>query len=486
MRKYVWTSASTGSWVYVEPAVLITGHNIAKEVQPGDYIKLGIERKQYAAGNTSASYFSERAKAKYHDHYGYNDRLADIANKGCEVLFAKHYSNDPYTDYIVIRGMSYPSTEGDGTLSLQHIEREEDGVNYIIEHRVTIDASVPKMDFVVESNNRLWGCRYGANNNGDFVNEIYASKLGEFKIWNYYQGTALDSYTASCGTDGAFTGAISYLGYPLFFKENFLHKVYGAYPAQYQINAIACRGVVKGAGASLAIVGERLYHKSRSGVCMYDGSLPTDISSALGDVDYSGVDENMLAETTEVNNVTSANPLYAPLYAGAVAGADERKYYICMRENRVGGAWHLFVYDTFLNVWHREDNLRCDAFCFSGGLLYFIEHSTTKLWYYSGEDDTLDWYVVTGDLGLTTPDKKYVSRVTIRLWLKIGAHVSISIQHDNKGEYQHITTVYGSDLDSISVPIHPRRCDHFRLKLEGRGVCRLYSISKVIEEGSDK
>ena len=157
-----------------------------------------------------------------------------------------------------------------------------------------------------------------------------------------------------------------------------------------------------------------------------------------------------------------------------------------MRENRLNGAWHLFVYDTALGVWHREDNLRCDAFCFSGGVLYYIDHGNHKLWSVGGEDNSVDWYAVTGDLGLSSPDKKYVSRVTLRMSLEIGANVSISIQHNNKGEYQHITTVYGSDLDSISVPIHPRRCDHFRLKLEGHGVCRLYSISKVIEEGSDK
>ena len=37
---------------------------------------------------------------------------------------------------------------------------------------------MPNMDFVIESENRLWGCRYGIANNGEVVNEIFA-KMGD-------------------------------------------------------------------------------------------------------------------------------------------------------------------------------------------------------------------------------------------------------------------------------------------------------------------
>ena len=147
---------------------------------------------------------------------------------------------------------------------------------------------MPKMDFIVESNNRLWGCRYGVANNGKVVNEIYASKLGDFKNWNCYMGASTDSYAASVGTDGQFTGAVTHLGYPIFFKENCLHKVYGNYPANYQVQTTSCRGVQKGSEKSLAIVNEVLYYKSQNGICAYDGSLPNEISAEFGDERYSG------------------------------------------------------------------------------------------------------------------------------------------------------------------------------------------------------
>ena len=84
---------------------------------------------------------------------------------------------------------------------------------------ITLKREMPKLDFVFECENRLWGCRYGEANNGEFVNEIYASKLGDFRNWNCFEGISTDSYAVSVGTEGKFTGAIAYLGYPLFFKE---------------------------------------------------------------------------------------------------------------------------------------------------------------------------------------------------------------------------------------------------------------------------
>ena len=155
--------------------------------------------------------------------------------------------------------------------------------------KLVLERTVPKMDFVIESGNRLWGCRYGTNANGDVVNEIYASKLGDYKNWFCYMGLSTDSYAVTCGSDGQWTGAITHLGYPLFFKENCLHKIYGNFPANYQVQTTACRGVQRGAGNSLAIVNEALFYKSRSGICVYDGSLPTEISTAFGDIRYSSV-----------------------------------------------------------------------------------------------------------------------------------------------------------------------------------------------------
>lgn len=346
-------------------------------------------------------------------------------------------------DYIVVTGI----------LDYAVTQTAEEGT-------VKVERRMPNVDFLIESENRLWGCRYGVAANGAVVNEIYACKLGDFRNWNCFMGVSTDSYAASCGTDGPFTGAITHLGYPLFFKENFVHKVYGNYPANFQIQTTACRGVQRGCERSLAIVNETLFYKARNAVCAYDGSLPVEMSSALGDVRYDS----------------------------AVAGAHGNKYYISMRDV-TADSYHLFVYDTARGMWHKEDDLRADAFCDCRGELYCLEHGTGKVitMLGSGAKDTrkVAWMAQTGIIGTAMPEMKYISRLTVRMSLDFGARVRICVQYDSMGGWEHLCTMSGTDLRSFAVPIRPKRCDHLRLRLEGEGEARIYSITKTIEQGSE-
>ena len=112
---------------------------------------------------------------------------------------------------------------------------------------VTVTRSVPDMDFVVEQGNRLWGCKYGIVN-GEPVNEIYASKLGDFRNWNSFAGLSTDSYAAARGSDGPFTGAAACQGGVVFFKENCMERVYPAAGGGHQIVTMACNGEKRYAG----------------------------------------------------------------------------------------------------------------------------------------------------------------------------------------------------------------------------------------------
>ena len=322
-----------------------------------------------------------------------------------------------------------------------------------------IERTMPEMDFIVESENRLWGCRYGIAANGQVVNEIYACKLGDFKNWNCFMGISTDSFVASCGSDGQFTGAITHLGYPLFFKENCMHKVYGNYPANYQVQTTACRGVQRGCSDSLAIVNEVLFYKSRNAVCAYDGSLPTEISSALGDVSYSD----------------------------AVACGHGNKYYISMKD--AANEYHLFAYDTSKGLWHKEDNTAVKKFCSCRNELYFIPKNSKdiKTLFGSGTVDAerVPWMAESGVIGTASPDRKYVSRLNIRMSLDIGTRVYFYAQYDSCGEWEHLGTMTGTSLRSFTVPIRPKRCDHFRLRIVGEGDAKIFSITKTVEQGSD-
>ena len=324
---------------------------------------------------------------------------------------------------------------------------------------ITIAREMPIMDHVIECNNRLWGCRYGANADGEIVNEIYASKLGDFKNWNSFMEISTDSWVQGLGSDGPFTGAITHGGYPIFFKEGYMHKVYGSYPANFQVQTTPCRGVQNGSHRSLAIVNETLLYKSTNAICAYDGSLPVEVSSTLGDVRYSD----------------------------AVACSHGNKYYISMKD--VSGNYSLFVYDTAKGMWHKEDDLQVDVFCSCKDDIYAIDHEPkdiiTLLGSGSQYEEKVPWMVETGLIGMSMPDMKYISKLLIRMSLEVGASVEVSIQYDSIGDWEQVCDMTVTSLRSFSVPIRPRRCDHFRIRIEGVGDGRIYSITKTIEQGSD-
>lgn len=340
----------------------------------------------------------------------------------------------------------------------QEYETTDDNGNPVY-HPITITRSMPEMDFVTEHGNRLWGCRYGLSADGQVVNEIYASKLGDFKNWKCFMGLSTDSYAMSCGTDGPFTGAITHLGYPLFWKENYVHKMYGDYPANFGCQVTACRGVQKDCHKSLAIVGETLFYKARSGVMAYDGSLPSEVSYALGNT----------------------------VYSHAVGGAHGNKYYISTMGS--DGVSNLFIYDKANGLWHKEDDLRTSAFCSCRGEMYAIDVENGRILALlgSGSKETapVRWMLQTGQLGLSSPDAKYISRLTLRLSMNPGSTVDIYAQYDQSGLWVKLGSLLGTNLRSFSVPVKPRRCDHLQMKLEGTGGMKLYSITKTIEEGSE-
>lgn len=325
---------------------------------------------------------------------------------------------------------------------------------------ISVKRQMPLMDFVIESGNRLWGCRYGKSLNGDIVNTIYASKLGDFKNWQCYDGISTSSYYANVGTDGQFTGAITHLGYPLFFKENCVHKVYGNFPSNYQIQTTTCRGVQYGSSDSLAIVNETLFYKSAKAVCAYDGSLPVEISSALGEESY----------------------------YDAVAGAIGNKYYISMTD--VTEKSHLFAFDTVKGMWHKEDDTKVLSFCTTRGELYYIDCADKKIKTVMGSHPSeakkdIEWMAETGVIGTENPDKKYISRIDVRMSLDTDSEVFFKIQYDSIGEWLPLYTMRCQSLRSFTVPIRPHRCDHLRLRIEGKGEAKIYSIAKTTEQGSE-
>lgn len=328
---------------------------------------------------------------------------------------------------------------------------------------LTISRKIPELDFVCVSNNRVWGCHYGDDYNGNVVNEIYASKLGDFKNWYTYAGLSTDSYALSVGEAGEWTGCVNYQGYPTFFKENCVMKIYGSMPSEFTLSQHTCRGVQKGSEKSLAIVNEYLVYKSAADICVYDGSSPTSISAAFG---------------------------RASKYYEAVAAGCNGKYYVSMETN-VGHTMN-FVYDMEHGLWMKNDsNVRYTQFTqtesgqiygTTGSKIYGIGANDNIIFHSKiPEEEYVEWYAETGDMGFSYPDHKCVNALAIRAYIPYKSELSVEMSIDD-GAWEDRGTYRGNDSTrTIYITSFPMQCDHYRIRLSGHGNVRVYSMTITLE-----
>lgn len=324
--------------------------------------------------------------------------------------------------------------------------------------KIILKRTLPEMDFIIENENRLWGCKYGIVD-GEPINEIFACKLGDPKNWHHFTNTAIDSYYVSMGADGAFTGAVSHGGNPVFFRENCMHRIYGNYPANYSLKTYDCHGVEAGSDKSLTVMNDVLFYKSPVGIMAYTGATPVIISDCFGNEKYKN----------------------------AVACSLGNKMFFSMTDSKNERC--LFAFDDLTKLWHKEDNLAVKDFAVFGGEIYALtqENKVVSMHGFNGKpEDDFEWFIESGKIGFMTPFRKRISKITLRLLMELNTRASISVQYDSSGHFEHISTLKpAGKIRSVAVPVMPRRCDHFALKIEGKGAIKILSMTKTTEEGSD-
>ena len=318
---------------------------------------------------------------------------------------------------------------------------------------------MPEMDFVVEARNRLWGCRCGTAD-GESVNEIYASALGDPTAWQRFNGLSTASWTASVGSEGAFTGAGVLDGCPVFFKADRVHRVYPSALGAHRITEQRLTGVAPGCHRSIVPFEGGLSFVSHAGVVRWSGGSAFVLSDALG----------------------TLRP------TAAAAGAWGRRLFLSLTE---GDQETLWVYDAEHETWFSESALpgglpRC--YLARGEHLYAAAGGA--VWDLLGRAGTpegpVHYACTSGLIGYAVTEQKLVSRFVLRLMLPVGSRMDVWLEYDSDGVWRHAGHLRGQGTGSFLLPVRPRRCDHFRIRLTGEGDMRLYSIVKHLSKGSDK
>ena len=312
---------------------------------------------------------------------------------------------------------------------------------------LTIERRIPKLDYICECDNRLYGC-----SNED--NTIYVSALGDPTNIYAYQGISTDSYAVAVASEEPFTGCCPYDGGVLFWKENKLHKLLGSYPAEYALYTYNIDGVKEGSHKSLQNIGEVLFYKGVRGVYAFDGS-PRMISSNFGD----------------------------RYFTDAVAGSDGEHYLISMKDD--GGKDHFFSYNTRSGLWVREGDCCVTAFARQGKDVYMLEDD--EICRYGAVESTKDseWFVQFTPIYETIEGQKTYSRIRLRIELPLESDMVISVRCDG-GRWAECGKIVGRVDGVVPVVVPINRCDKFELKIEGKGPFVIHSILREYYVGGDR
>jgi len=326
---------------------------------------------------------------------------------------------------------------------LEFAEKYEDE-----EDTITVSRKLPDFDTVCVVSNRLWGAK---------GSEIYGSALGNPFNFNVFDGLSTDSYYLKTETDEEFTACIGYNGYPLFFKEHSIYKLYGDYPSNFQLAKQMQQGVKKGCSRSLVIAGEILYYVAKNGVMAYSGGIPSMISEPLGKRIQTGV-----------------------------AVSDGQKYYLSAHCD--DGSISLYVFDSYKKMWHREDDIDLVSACLGD---YAIGMTETNIWSLSpgcedGKDEgRVSWMVEFADMVFGSPFKKGIAKLNLRLDPSGGGRAKIEIMYDSNGKWNVVKTITRDRKHSDILPIVPHRCDHFKIRVRGQGVVDIYGLAVQYYQGSE-
>jgi hypothetical protein len=307
---------------------------------------------------------------------------------------------------------------------------------------LTIKVAVPDLDYICESENRLWGV---SNETGT----IYASELGVPHRFYTYGDSSTDSYAVAVGSEDEFTAICSFGGGVCCFKENKLHKILGSFPAEYYMQEYEIAGVQKGAEKTLCVINEVLLYKGVHGVYAYTGGTPRLISYELGD----------------------------KAYTATAAGTDGRAYYIGM-----SGPYQdeLLAYDIAHDLWMPDSKILAEAVCSINGKVYIL--SGGKVYKQTEDIKNSAWRVELVPSDEMMWSKKGYSRIVLKAEMERGSNMSVYIRLDRGHWIRAITKAATMDMTSV-IPLHIGRCDRCEIKIEGQGRVMLRGMLREFGEG---
>lgn len=322
--------------------------------------------------------------------------------------------------------------------------------------RIIISLDMPDLKYVCAANNRIWGC-----NDDTIFCTVFGQPFNWFEYSASNSGNVGDiAWSITPFSSGKFTGCVTYRDTPVFFTDDKIIVVNGTRASNFELSTTEAPGVMEGAEKTITVLNDAIYYLSNQGIIKYYAYTPVCISEE-----------------------------FYEHFTGGCSGHSGNKLYMTLKNDDV---CKLFVYDVKKRIWCREDDFDARSYTyFSGKLLGVGTDGVIYVMNPITESRTgIDSFIEFGDYYCSSPDKKVISKLYLRLSIETGGSVEVSMNYDSqkneKGEriWHSIKTISASSKKSVILPIIPKRCDHFRIKLSGSGGFVLYSLSHEYYNGT--
>lgn len=431
---------------------LIAAHGALAVIDGTDFLYDGIVRGQVSAGVHQMAVMGAKIVV-FPDKVFYDidsqtfgaleARVSGAATFGDHTLTLAGASVFRVGDGVTISGCA--DSEKNKTVVVQTVEDDtltfyEGTFEAGAESNVTLTRAVPALDWVIEKDNRLWGTH---------GNHICCSVLGDPANWNVFEGLASDGWETAVGTDGAFTGAACLGSHLVFFKEDCIHKIYGAKPSNFQVQVSRLPGVAADSPRGVLNVDERLYWWSRDGLVSYGGASAVRLSEEFG----------------------------AGRYAGAVLGAYGHLLYVSLLRD---GIPELLTYDLVQGAWMPEDDTRVYAFAALDRPYALTSDGLVAL---TGGAEDFTWTVELGPFDMEDGESGLMDRLSVLAEYDAPGDFVAELSFDD-GPYSVVSRRVVGRSGRVSVPLRLRRCGRFCMRLTLAKDATLRNVALLGRKGS--
>ncbi len=292
---------------------------------------------------------------------------------------------------------------------------------------------------------------------------VYASGFNDYTNWNLDTSDEYNEANSWCSPSqsntkagGDFTGITTFQNHVVCFKNDFMHEIYNT-KNPFRLQDIYAEGTID--NRTIQDVDGKLIFVSEDDVKIYTGSNPRIIGHKL----------NM------------------PKYTYAVAGTDNRNYYLYCEDDH--GDMYLYVYDTFTDLWSEQSiDSRVLNFAHNKNGMYMLCENGCV---YKMDTNNYNhiWRFETELITNQTVNIKHIKKLQMLVDLAGSANIDVYILYDDEVFDKYTSHLVYSSKKKGKYPIRvkPRKTANygFKLHFEGTGYAKLYELEIFIEAGGD-